>query len=201
VLFGPGRGLRFWLDFEHQLRFGFGLYESELAPWLRRLSDPGRVAYDVGADIGYQALVIARLTLAPVVAFEPREDSARRIERHYDLNRDQVGRVEVVRRAVGACRDTSLTLDTYASGSPLGPPGLLFVDVDGAEVDVLVGATDLLAQAHPHVVVETHSPELEESCLEVLGRAGYVPVIVKNRRVLGDYRPIAHNRWIAATGR
>ena len=145
---GPARGLDFTIDFDRHLRFFLGLYETELAPWLARFATSGTVAYDVGADVGYQALVIARLTQAPVVAFEPRDDAAAQIERHYELNRDRVGPVEVVRRIVGRrirpARTT--TLDDFAARSPLGAPGLLLVDVDGGEVEVLSGADAAAAQ-------------------------------------------------------
>lgn len=202
ILLGPARGLRFTLDFEYQLRFFLGLYETELGPWLRRWCEPGELAYDIGANVGYQALVIARLTQATVVAFEPKKDSARLIERHYALNHDHVGPIEVVRSMVGlpGARN-SIALDDYVSGSPLGPPRFLLVDVDGAEVDVLHGAADLLQQTQPHVLLETHSPELETASLDLLRAAGYQPLVVKNRRLLGDRRPVEHNRWIAAPGR
>lgn len=198
---GLARGLRFTVDFEYQLRFFLGLYETELGTWLRRWCEPGQLAYDIGADVGYQALVIARLTQASVVAFEPKEGSARLIERHYHLNHDRIGPVEVVRSMVGPPdARNSITLDDYASASPLGPPRFLLVDVDGAEVGVLRGAADLLRETQPHVLLETHSLELESASLDLLRAAGYQPLVVKTRRLLGDRRPVEHNRWIAAPG-
>jgi hypothetical protein len=199
---GLARGLRFTVDFDRHLRFFVGLYESELTPWLRRFAAAGTVAYDVGADVGYQALVIARLTGATVVAFEPNADGAAQIERHFELNRDRVGPVEVVRARVGCATATGeTTLDDFAARSALAAPGLLLIDVDGGELEVLEGASSLLGQAGPHVLLETHSLTLEQACLGWLRDAGYEPVIVENRRLFGDYRPAEHNRWIAAAGR
>lgn len=199
---GPARGLDFTIDFDRHLRFFLGLYETELRPWLARFATRGSVAYDVGADIGYQALVIARRTQAPVVAFEPRDDAAAQIERHYELNRDRIGPVEVVRSAVaGAPGPGTTCLDDFAARSPLGPPGLVLVDVDGGEAQVLEGAAWMLRDARPHVLLETHSLALEDACRELLRQAGYSPVVVRNRRWFGDFRPTEHNRWIAAEGR
>jgi predicted RNA methylase len=199
---GPARGLDFTIDFDEHLRFYLGLYETEVTPWLRRFATTGTVAYDVGADIGFQALAIARLTRAPVVAFEPQPDAAAQIERHYELNRERVGTVHVVRSTVCAAAGPGrVSLDGYETRSSLGPPGLVLIDVDGGEADVLHSAARLLRDAKPHLVVETHSLALERDCAAILERAGYRPVIVRNRRLFGDFRPPEHNRWIAAEGR
>jgi hypothetical protein len=201
IPFGGARGLLFTVDFDEHLRFFLGRYEAELTPWLRRFATPGTVAYDVGADVGYQALVIARLTQSQVIAFEPRSESGAQIERHYELNRAQIGPIEVVRSAVGLASGREVvSLDAFRGDARFGDPGLLFVDVDGAEVDVLQGASALLADVRPHLIVETHSATLERECLALLHAAGYEPVVVGNRKLFGDYRPIAHNRWIAAAG-
>jgi hypothetical protein len=199
---GPARGLDFTIDFDEHLRFYLGLYETEVTPWLRRFATKGTVAYDVGANIGFQALAIARLTQAPVVAFEPQRDAAAQIERHYELNRNRVGPVHVACSAVGAQAGSGATsLDDYEAQSTLGSPGLVLVDVDGGEADVLQGASRLLRDAKPHLVIETHSLALERDCAAILEHAGYRPVIVRNRRLFGDFRPPEHNRWIAAEGR
>src|SRR5204862_2765658 len=118
---GPARGLEFTIDFDRHLRFYLGLYETELKRWFTRFATPGTLAYDVGADIGFQALAIARLTRAPVVAFEPRPAAADQIERHYELNRDRVGAVHVVRSIVrGASSADGIALADFAAQSPLG---------------------------------------------------------------------------------
>jgi hypothetical protein len=201
IHFGTARGLDFAIDFDRHLRFYLGLYETELTPWLERFATAGVVAYDVGADVGYQALVIARLTQTSVVAFEPRADAAAQIERHYALNRDRIGQVSVVRQPVGASANADITsLDVFVEHSETGPPGLLLIDVDGGELEVLQGAARLLAKTKPHLLIETHSVALERDCLAALRGAGYDPVVVPNRRMFGDYRPIELNRWIAAEG-
>jgi hypothetical protein len=201
IPFGTARGLDFAVDFDRHLRFFLGLYETELTPWLKRFAKAGVVAYDVGADVGYQALVLARLSQSSVVAFEPRPAAAGQIERHYELNRDRIGPVHVIREQVGDGTSNAISLDRFAEHSPLGVPGLVLIDVDGGELDVLHGSAQLLGKRKPHIVLETHSIALENDCLAVLRDAGYEPIVINNRRLFGDYRPLELNRWIVAAGR
>jgi len=88
--------------------------------------------------------------------------------------------------------------DELADGAGIRPVGLLKVDVDGPEVEVLTGARRLLAERRPHVIVETHSPALERECARLLAEAGYRPRVVAHRRRLPQDRPGTHNRWLIA---
>jgi hypothetical protein len=201
VLYGPAKGLTFELDFEHQLRFWLGLYETEIVPALRRFVTPGRYVYDVGADIGFQALTLARLSQVGVVAFEPRQSAFDAINRNLQLNPDLADYVHVVRCFVGAGDEPNeQTLDTFASeGRAPFLPDALLIDVDGAEVDVLRGAQRLLDLRHPDLIIETHSLQLERQCIEIVTASGYAVELVNQRRLFPDYRPTPHNRWLLAT--
>lgn len=199
VLYGPARGLVFELDFEHQLRFWLGLYETEIANALRRFARRGRCIYNVGADVGFQALTAAKLSDGRVVAFEPRQDAVDALECNLALNPGLMNSVQIIQTVVGA-RDepTQQTIDSViARGAPV--PDVLLIDVDGAEVDVLRGAQDLLGYHHPDLIIETHSAALEHECSEILTASGYKPTIVRQRRLLPDYRPTPHNRWMIAS--
>jgi len=50
---GPGRGLRFEADPYPSADFWLGLFESELAPHVRRLCSPGAACADIGSYNGY----------------------------------------------------------------------------------------------------------------------------------------------------
>lgn len=202
VLWGPGRGLVLELDFEYQLRFYLGLYEAEIAGWLRKFCASGRRAYDVGADIGYQALAIARLSRGDVVAFEPNPMAAEQARRNIALNTGRVGPVELLEHFVG--RDEGpgrITLDAFVEQRARFPPDFLLIDVDGGEVDVLLGGENLLRHRRPDVIVETHAPGLERECSAILSRCGYRPTVVSQRRLFADFRPTEHNQWLVAPGR
>jgi len=75
------------------------------------------------------------------------------------------------------------------------------IDVDGGELDVLSSGINLLADARPAVLVETHSIELERDCIGMLEKLRYRCEIIKNawwRTVIPDLRPTQHNRWLFA---
>ena len=75
------------------------------------------------------------------------------------------------------------------------------MDIDGAELDALMGARRLLRDHRPHLVVETHSAELENACGRLLVDCGYAPVIKHNRRLWREHRGgVPHNRWLLAAG-
>jgi len=116
------------------------------------------------------------------------------------------------RHALGAGADTPApstpyaqpmcvtTLDRAVADFKLPAPHHLKTDVDGAEAAVLEGAAELLVRRRPNVVVEVHSKALERRCGALLVAHGYRPVVLSQRRVLPDFRPIVHNRWLVAEG-
>ena len=181
------------------LELHFGLFEFELVPWLRRFATPGRVAVDVGSGNGYYALACARLTGAPVVAFETDAASAELIRRNCAANRPEGALVEVRQAYVAFERNEAANCVTIDDEVP--DAGLLKVDVEGAEASVLTGAARLLAERRPHVIVETHAPELERECGDLLLRHGYRPRVICGRRFLRQDRDDAFNRWLVAEGR
>ena len=80
--------------------------------------------------------------------------------------------------------------------------GLVKVDVEGAELDVLHSGSDLLQPKMVDLLIETHSPEVERECVAWLTGRGYATEIIGNawwRRAIPEYRPIEHNRWLWAT--
>jgi predicted RNA methylase len=176
-----------------------GIFESEIAPHVRRFCRPGRVTVDVGANSGYYALTFASRCRATVVAYEPDPDARRRLARNLELNPGIAPWVDVRAVAVGQAETAAtVSLDADVAGTP--PVGLLKVDVDGGEADVLAGARRLLADAHPDVIVETHSPALEDACGQLLLEASYSPTVITPRRLLPQNRPAVHNRWLVAAG-
>ena len=195
LLGGPGRGLTLELDLRHHTGLWLGLYEMELVRHLRRLCRPGTPSFDVGGSFGYDALLIAKQTAAPVVTFEASPAAADRLRRNVALNPRAGAYVEVMEAFVGSEKPNVL-LDEFAEAS--FTPGFLKIDVDGAELDVLKGASRLLKAARPSLIVETHEPDLERDCGHLLHELGYRLTVVNQRRVLRDHRPIPHNRWLVA---
>lgn len=148
-----------------------------------------------------------------IVAFEPNPVAAEILERHVRLN-GFVQRVDIVRAAVGARGGVGILHASAASGmSRLGAanpliahatrripvpvvslddycrttgadPDLVFMDVEGAEVDVLDGARELIARARPRLllVAEFHPNAWSRPMATVLEALGLRPIPLTGQR-------------------
>jgi len=157
----------------------------------------------VGAREGYVTLVLARLS-APygrVAAFEADETEYRRLLRNIAANPELRPAPEPILARVKdrSEDDARLSLDDAAYERHF-VPDLVKIDVEGSELRVLKGAERLLTERRPHLVVETHSAELEHECAELLRRYRYEPRVVRQRWWLPEVRE-GHNRWLVAAGR
>jgi FkbM family methyltransferase len=98
---GELAGMSMLLNLRSEKDYWLGTYEPDLQQAVKDLVEPGMVAYDVGANIGYISLLIAR-RVAPtgkVYSFEPLPDNLERLNRNLALNQmTQV--VQVVPSAV-----------------------------------------------------------------------------------------------------
>ncbi|MBC9821934.1 FkbM family methyltransferase [Terrabacter sp. MAHUQ-38] len=167
-------------------------YEEELLAEFARRLRPGDLALDVGANVGNHTLFMACVLGCRVEAFEPDEHLTQAIDESAERNGVQQ-LVQIHRVAVGAshgkgvlvCDDPSnlggqrvapegdhgpsvevVTLDSVTFDAPVR---LVKIDVEGAEVDVLRGASALLQQDRPLVYVECLNEadfELVESTLD-----------------------------------
>lgn len=203
VPWGIARGVRLERDETTTATFPLGLYEIELAPSVRRLCRPGTRSFDIGSLNGYYALVFSRLSGAPVVAFDFDAGACARIARNLAANPVEGARVTVERLYLAYETNpaaNAITLDAYVAARGLAPD-LLKIDVEGAEAGLLSGARQVLAEHGPALIVETHSPELEESCAALLAEAGYRPEVVETRRRPVQRRRTTHNRWLVAPRR
>lgn len=86
----PGAGmmvLRPWEYIEARLFF-YRVWEPEITRLIERKIAPGDVAIDIGANVGYYTLLMARLAGADgrVYAAEPSPSIRARLERHLELN-------------------------------------------------------------------------------------------------------------------
>lgn len=203
VPWGIARGLRLEVDQGAPLHIYLGTAEIELAAHMRRFARPGVRVFEVGGYDAYYAMVFARMAQADVTSFEFREEAVARIRRNLALNPGLAERVKIVQAYVAnESRETPRTdtIDRMVASGTTVAPDLMIIDVEGAEAMVLEGARDVLRNTRPHLIVETHSRELEQQCVEILRDSGYTPTIVNQRRWLAENRGNGHNRWLVADG-
>jgi FkbM family methyltransferase len=174
-----------------------GTHEIQVQQALVRSARAGDHVWDVGANIGYLALVAARI-VGPggrVLAIEPDPECAAAIRRNALIN--DLGAIEVIEAAASSssgvaelvvvrdrlwtrlasvgdhheseCRVSVRTLALDDVDAP--PPTLIKIDVEGAELEVLAGMTRLLRDARPLVVCEMHGRNAEFCA--VMRDAGY----------------------------
>jgi FkbM family methyltransferase len=172
---GAGAGLMFdtrggnW-------RYLFGPIEPYEEDVLLKLLKPGCVFYDVGANIGYYAIVAARIVgdAGKVYAFEPFTSTANTIRSNIKLNNLKnivcINLAEISERnaiSLTAASDSKATspsgdmvdvvaLDHFLQTPGVRPPDVIMIDVEGAEIDVFKGLKETLATHRPAIICEVH---------------------------------------------
>ncbi len=180
---GLARGLHIWIDPGCEKYYWTGTYEPEVQRTLANLLHPGDVVWDVGTHAGFLTALASRLVGSDgdVVAFEPLPANIDRLERLVRANRLSNVRIRPVALAERAGRarfhvasSTSMgslapivaTADIQVSTSSLDAeletlrrPALVKIDVEGGEAAVLAGATRLLSEVRPRLLIELLSRE------------------------------------------
>jgi FkbM family methyltransferase len=114
----------------------FGTYEPELREIFRAVLSPGGVALDIGANVGWHTLLMARLVGSGgrVLAVEANPSVRNRLKENLNLNR--LAGVEIIPHALG---DADGVLDFYAPGAddPGSGAGHVVAGGEKAERDVV----------------------------------------------------------------
>lgn len=202
IKIGLFKGIKFNIDFSYQSQLYFGFFEMEIYSWMKKLSTDINTAIDIGVGYGEFTLYFLKSTNAKkIFAFDPAEETRPFLMSNLKLNDcDSDPKLTLISKFLGSSNNNHMiTLDSMIS--EIIQPSLIKMDVDGAEVDILKGATEILKQSGSRWIIETHSKQLENDCIEILNKAGYKTIIISNawwRIILPEQRPIKHNRWLAA---
>ena len=166
-------------------------YEAETLKLWFRLVSPSLTIYDIGANIGlYSVLTAKQLDRGKVICFEPAPVSFETTKKHLEINgasdkchviqaavsKESGGviRFSILEDAQGtnpmnriAKKEETSTVDVPVMCldqilKEYGEPDLIKMDIEGAEVDALRGASDLLSRVRPIVLLAVHPMFLPE---------------------------------------
>ncbi len=165
ILRGPFRGARMFLNPANSKRKILGLYEHVLNGWISRVAPRVDFIFDVGSSTGFDLYGFAHLASAGntrpvrVVGFEP--DAANLPELTTPLTWPEYSRcrIEIIEQFAGAqIEEGATTLDAALCARPelVRKTGLIKIDVEGGESEVLSGAATLLEAPQHHWLVEIH---------------------------------------------
>lgn len=202
--------------------FLHGEYEPETTRELLTLVRPGQTVLDIGANIGYYTLVLAKAvgSRGAVHAFEPVPRLFETLRRNVGANgfRNVVaekracwsaaGEFEIYEAAGGNSGKSSLfeqhaqgvqghrvqaiTIDQYAREKKLDGVRLIKIDVEGAETDVLEGAAETIRRCRPILVLEVVPRFLETRGSSLRAFTSLIESWGYHHRFL-DLRPAAEN--------
>jgi FkbM family methyltransferase len=172
------------IDWHRYRSYAYGTWEPEVVSCLRQNVPQGAVVLDVGAHIGFYALLLSRLVGAngAVYSFEPVPDNYNLLSENIKLN--NCGNVRLIRKAVlahaGVIRVTvpgieptpgSVSLHTDYGTPPINVEAttldgfavdlqsrihLIKMDVEGAEHEVLLGGERTIREQRPDLMIELH---------------------------------------------
>lgn len=148
---------------------------------MEKVIEDGWVCYDIGAHIGYFSLLMARLCVGKVFAFEPEPENSRFLKKHVEIN----GLSELV-------RVRATTIDHFVYVRANREPNFVKIDVPGSEVQCLEGGR-VLEGARPVVLCEIHNSEQGLGVYRILSEQRYLFFDVEEglRRLTGP-KPGGH---------
>jgi FkbM family methyltransferase len=174
---------------------------------------PGAVFYDLGANIGLFSLLAAQLVGVGgrVFGFEPDAKIAARFRRN--VARNGFSNITIVEAGIWSASDNCLfvpadpsspdhgtgkfisgengaaggsircvALDDFIKIAP--PPDAIKCDIEGAEIEAIRGAEQLLTTQRPWIVCEVHSDANHRAVRDQLSALGYSIEIVDSNHVL-----------------
>jgi FkbM family methyltransferase len=181
---GPLQGYRMFIDWSRYRSFVYGTWEPAVAKVVSEIVGKGMTVIDIGAHHGYYSLYFAKCVgpTGRVFSFEPVPENFALLRKNILLN--DISWVEIFPDAVFSCTKDlsfaapdqlansgegslveghkgrqiqvhSVTLDSFCT-SAHRLPDVIKMDVEGAELNVLLGAKDTLKQCSPKLLIELH---------------------------------------------
>lgn len=181
---GPLQGYRMCIDWNRYRSFVYGTWEPRVTEVVTDVVKKGMTVIDVGAHHGYYSLYFAKCVgpAGRVFSFEPVPRNLALLRKNILLN--QISWIQAFPDAVySSTKDIPFTvpeesansgegsvayyrggrrilvhavsLDSFCSSADI-QPDLIKLDVEGAEVDVVLGAKDTVKRCRPKLLIELH---------------------------------------------
>jgi FkbM family methyltransferase len=216
IMHGPLRGSNWIVGSAHHACW-LGTYEREKQKRIASELKPGSVFYDVGANVGLYSLLATRLDPAgKTYAFEPLPKNTWYLHRHFELN--SIHNAQVLELAISdhvgthsfcvtGDRSTghlgqdgnlvvrTATLDSLLQEEEIPPPDYIKMDVEGAELMALRGASECIQRHRPAIFLATHGRDMETECCRQLNSWRYElqdigdATILDRSEFLAKFRP------------
>lgn len=189
------------MRFDFSPRMYFGIDEPSVTKWIDKYVIPGDVIYDIGAHIGYTCLLFAQKLngSGSVHAFEILPSIATGyLTKTIDANDfsnivvHNIGLSSNTQTLILPVGETGMTsiysdrtqstevetcstipLDEYVPQKEIPFPSFIKIDIEGAEMDCLIGGKDLLSELLPRMIIEFHSLDLLKRGYLFLASLGY----------------------------
>jgi FkbM family methyltransferase len=181
---GPLGGYRMCIDWSRYRSFIYGTWEPKVTEVVAEILRKGMTVIDVGAHVGYYSLYFAKCVgpTGRVFSFEPVPENLALLRKNVLLN--QISWIHAYPEAVYSCtRDISfsapgdsansgegslahehggrqilvhaVSLDSFCCSGDIRPH-LIKLDVEGAELEVLLGARSTIERCSPNLLIELH---------------------------------------------
>jgi len=190
-------------------RFLRGTYEHRIAELFGREVRPGEVFLDAGAHFGYYTLLAAKAG-ARVHAFEPHAANLKFLAAHVRWN-GLGDHVTIHASALGAADGNAefgvgrgsgsrslgagqgavevRSIDSLVASGACEPPDWMKIDVQGAEDDVLAGASETLRNKPCSIACAVHGHVAMDECTARLRDLGYTLLRAKEKSVILAFGP------------
>jgi len=198
---GLASGYKICVSPNEHLGYLFGTVETYLQTLIKDQVREGDVVYDIGANIGYVSLGMAKQVgpRGKVIAFEPVPENIARLLKNIQIN--GLRNVRVLEYAVSDSRSRStiripenfstaslvwhradptaseivvetISIDELVESGRIETPTFVKIDVEGAEGQVLAGIRKMLAGAQPILFLEC-SDAGRQKTWDLLRQLGY----------------------------
>ena len=181
-------GLNWVLDPSDYVEAGF-YWTGDLETWdwfhVNHTVKPHSVVFDVGANFGYYSLLLAKQLGCKIYSFEPERTTFARLQRNISLNKLQSSVISI-RAALSDTRGQSRlciergnsgasfidttgqlieldTMDDFCKRNLIKRVDFVKIDVEGHEMRVLTGGTEILSRSKPTMLIEFNPKALRRS--------------------------------------